>query len=570
MNSNPFDEKKVPKYWIVCPFIGEIIQAGKYRFIPMKTPLGAKWCPALYSKHQFRPEQAAIEASKRGKRLRYIFSFPNTKDRWARYDEADLDVNVNGDQYSITQFHYRTPGEGPNQEIFEEFVNQLHSLELEDDEVVGIHCTHGFNRTGYIIVRYLVDEMHMDLVDALQTFRDHRSPGIYKKDYIQNLFDFYGLDNVWNTPEGTKQSWTFPDPDSLPHFVVTKPIKLDTNDAPVVGKPVSPHINTKLKYEMMRMCKKDVRNKQFPGSQPVTLLKNTESRLKDNPTYRATYKSDGTRYFMLCIEGQSYLVDRKLEFRQVNVRMVNRRGVPLQHTLLDGELVKEEIEPPETNEMNFLIFDIVQFEELDLIENNWDTRMDYVSKGCIEFRRMWKERNPELFENEDFRVSLKNQWPLNKLGKLENYIHDCVRHETDGIIFTPLSMKYIMGRCDEILKWKPIELNSSDFIALEKDGNYYLAIRITYLPTDKPPYADIPISILDSEPSSILDNFNGKIVECVYDVQTKGWKPLRVRTDKTTPNAYYTYVGIWKSIEDDITVDGLMRVFGNDTSEGYF
>lgn len=36
--------------------------------------------------------------------------------------------------------------------------------------VAGIHCTHGFNRTGFLIVSYLVEQMDCSLEGALNQF----------------------------------------------------------------------------------------------------------------------------------------------------------------------------------------------------------------------------------------------------------------------------------------------------------------------------------------------------------------------------------------------------------------
>ena len=36
-------------------------------------------------------------------------------------------------------------------------------------------------------------------------------------------------------------------------------------------------------------------------------------------------------------------------------------------------------------------------------------------------------------------------------------------HEPDGLIFQPLKEPYVTGPCPEVLKWKPLELNSVDF-----------------------------------------------------------------------------------------------------------
>ena len=45
-----------------------------------------------------------------------------------------------------------------------------------------------------------------------------------------------------------------------------------------------------------------------------------------------------------------------------------------------------------------------------------------------------------------------------------------LEHENDGLIFTVDECPYYPGTCNEILKWKPVELNSIDF-KLEKTPN---------------------------------------------------------------------------------------------------
>lgn len=58
-------------------------------------------------------------------------------------------------------------------------------------KIVGVHCTHGFNRTGFLIVSFLVEEYHYDVGAAILQFAKVRPPGIYKKDYIDELFIRY-------------------------------------------------------------------------------------------------------------------------------------------------------------------------------------------------------------------------------------------------------------------------------------------------------------------------------------------------------------------------------------------
>ena len=87
---------------------------------------------------------------------------------------------------------------------------------------------------------------------------------------------------------------------------------------------------------------------------------------------------------------------------------------------------------------------------------------------------------------------------------------------------------------------------------------------------------DIPIAIFDIEDEEVKASVKeGTIIECVMDLLqeeidadptkqcffTKGWRPLRIRVDKDSANAYGTFVGVFKSIQDDITYKTLHNMF---------
>ncbi len=64
--------------------------------------------------------------------------------------------------------HHKLPIAGqviPNDAFMLEFFNLVESMEsqLAENEYIGIHCTHGVNRTGYMIVRYLVEKKSLKL-----------------------------------------------------------------------------------------------------------------------------------------------------------------------------------------------------------------------------------------------------------------------------------------------------------------------------------------------------------------------------------------------------------------------
>lgn len=71
-------------------------------------------------------------------------------------------------------------------EIVDNFIN------TNPTDIVGVHCTHGFNRTGFLIVSYMVEKTDCSVEAALQSFASARPPGIYKEEYIRELYRRYG------------------------------------------------------------------------------------------------------------------------------------------------------------------------------------------------------------------------------------------------------------------------------------------------------------------------------------------------------------------------------------------
>lgn len=63
-------------------------------------------------------------------------------------------------------------------ERFVELCAQFH--ERVPSKYIGVHCTHGFNRTGYVICVYLVRRCGIDVATAVARFAAARPPGIQK------------------------------------------------------------------------------------------------------------------------------------------------------------------------------------------------------------------------------------------------------------------------------------------------------------------------------------------------------------------------------------------------------
>ena len=64
----------------------------------------------------------------------------------------------------------------------------IYSLPLSSqDAVIGVHCTHGVNRTGYLVCRYLIQKMGWDPEAAIAGFSAARGHPIERQNYLQDL-----------------------------------------------------------------------------------------------------------------------------------------------------------------------------------------------------------------------------------------------------------------------------------------------------------------------------------------------------------------------------------------------
>ncbi|KAJ4150065.1 hypothetical protein LMH87_010831 [Akanthomyces muscarius] len=68
-----------------------------------------------------------------------------------------------------------------------------------DDEtrrnvVVGVHCHYGYNRTGYLVVCYLVERCGVSVQDAIALFKKAKPNGIRHSHFLDKLYVRYDLD----------------------------------------------------------------------------------------------------------------------------------------------------------------------------------------------------------------------------------------------------------------------------------------------------------------------------------------------------------------------------------------
>lgn len=190
----------IPNRWLHCPhkslnFIAE-------KFLAFKTPLSNRFDRAMSPDFYFQPDMIFKFVKSNKIRLGLWIDLTNTNRFYDRREVEDSNCRY-------VKLQCRGHGETPSKEQTQSFI------EIVDDfindhpiEMIGVHCTHGFNRTGFLIISYMVEKMDCSVEAALMAFAQARPPGIYKEDYIRELFKRYE-DEEDAVPAPALPDWCF-------------------------------------------------------------------------------------------------------------------------------------------------------------------------------------------------------------------------------------------------------------------------------------------------------------------------------------------------------------------------
>lgn len=171
---------KLPDRWLNYNNIGKQIPGS--RFISMKVPLKKHFLENLEESKKFSCENVIEFATETGIKIGLIIDLTYTK---KYYDP----------QFFIEQgIRYRkifVPGRIiPSISVMSEFSECVNDF-LDDNEnnssVIMVHCTHGLNRTGYMVCRFLIEEKKFDPEVAIKLFNEARGHDMERKNYINHL-----------------------------------------------------------------------------------------------------------------------------------------------------------------------------------------------------------------------------------------------------------------------------------------------------------------------------------------------------------------------------------------------
>ncbi|KAG8124046.1 hypothetical protein E2320_019351, partial [Naja naja] len=180
---------KIPPRWLNCPRRG---QAMAEIFLPLKTMLGPKYDDKVPEEYRFHPSMLSQYLKSLKVKMGMLIDLTNTN---RFYDRSEIEK----DGIVYVKLQCKGHGECPTPENTETFIRICEQFHKKNPtELIGVHCTHGFNRTGFLICAFLVEKLDWSIEASVAFFAQARQPGIYKGDYLKELFRRYG--DVADTP----------------------------------------------------------------------------------------------------------------------------------------------------------------------------------------------------------------------------------------------------------------------------------------------------------------------------------------------------------------------------------
>ena len=572
----------LPGGWVDCAagedLFGEV-------FVPMKTPLDARWDAAVPEGGRHTIEGALRRQEQLGRTVGLAIDL--TKGG-RYYDPGEWE------RHGVSYRKIRCAGHGssPTPEEVDTFHDIVYTWRMQEEnrhKHIIVHCTHGHNRTGFMMIHHLIRcsvegaeraEKHVRL------FAKIRPPGIYKRGYLEDLFTAYHEHWPSALREPAPPRWRAaggageeaeeeaedgaPPPTNAwksPRSIGFSGPSISHED--VLGEDICPEHEQKLQVLVSSILLQravGASEVNFAGSQPVSLDRSNVSIINERP-FRVTWKADGTRYMVLLMHDGVYLIGRDNRVRRVWVRFpfaLRQEGgappVPTRHnyTLLDGEMVVDKDAATGRLERRLLVFDIMCLCGQPLVNAPFSQRFRAIDTEVMRHRDHEKSRRrPEWYDwaAETFKVRRKDFWELGATRKVLEKMIPALPHESDGLIMQCWNDPYEPRTCENILKWKYGSMNSVDF-KLKADsstggeGTLYVMLR-----SQLKQLAGARIRFPNGEDPT---DFHGLIVECTWDEASGSWVYMRTRSDKLNPNSMDVYVSVKKSIDDNITEQELL------------
>ncbi|XP_051906841.1 RNA/RNP complex-1-interacting phosphatase [Hippocampus zosterae] len=169
----------IPDRWLDYKAVGK--RLGGTRFVAFKVPLKQSLNRGLEPAQVFGPWELLDAMQEDQQELGLVIDLTFTT---RYYGPQDLPTSLRC--VKIPTEGHVVPADG-HILAFKQAVRQFLRDNIHNDKLIGVHCTHGLNRTGYMICRYLIDVDEMDPAKAIKLFNSSRGHNMERSNYIDDL-----------------------------------------------------------------------------------------------------------------------------------------------------------------------------------------------------------------------------------------------------------------------------------------------------------------------------------------------------------------------------------------------
>lgn len=321
-------------------------------------------------------------------------------------------------------------------------------------------------------------------------------------------------------------------------------------------------------------------HRQFFGTHPISFTRANVPRIQRYP-YLVSLKAMGVRYMMYIADsGYIYLISRKLD-----VYVSSHRFAALARhdgTLLDGELVGDNSDAP----TYFIVLDCLAADGVNCMRENI---MERLRRSVDVGKTLY---NGPLFLRQQEYVDRSQ---LSRLFERSR----ALPWKIDGVILQPARLPYRLGIDFNMFKWKPLSLNSADFMFHAEDNGLYCRLSAEARRDDAPQPYDVSTApklsggpkkpdfvrfgrlLHELQPPWLRD---GMVIECnalpadrvtplLPAIEKIDWLPNELiwvphqhRSDKLSPNIDWVAQSVVMSILDNVTQSELISICSSSSS----
>lgn len=175
---------RYPDRWLDYTSIGAQVEGTP--FIPLKVPLKKAFFKGR-QKESFTPADVCSQLPNLG----LVIDLTFTK----KYYEPREFIERNVEHQKIFTKGHEIPQRSLVNK-FIEIVNSFLSDEQNSDKLIGVHCTHGLNRTGYFVCAYMILEQGRNPRDTINVFNKARSHQMERANYLNSLLSLSSAGRV--------------------------------------------------------------------------------------------------------------------------------------------------------------------------------------------------------------------------------------------------------------------------------------------------------------------------------------------------------------------------------------